>query len=717
MKKGNANPDLTKLERNITGSLRMLFMTNRIGHYWRSSSATISKPIPSDPVPPVFETSSDVSLDVGVEVTPVNVTATYATYRVRVSLQAQGGTVSDVDLGVEGDGLSDSTHYSLITPSDGVVTWETKESSKIYGSGDVTVSGTVKVTYSVSHATPTSVSAEDYPATSGGSRTVTKDYSETIHLGTRIDPDKVTFKVIPSKSEVPPDSDVKFTVEIINKNKKYIDSDYTLDVVYPFENDVETITFSNSVFVNGDSSWVATAGTVHYASTGTFHYSGVLKFDGFSKRVEGDIVVSRYANESDPSPLSGSLRILNVTPPEPKYPKEGDTVKFEVVVENTYSVEKNITVALSFDTGWFSSLSSFIGSYSTKTFIFYWRPQESRLYKWFVGIWENMTIENYTNGTILVDPPGGIEVTGWLNPNVSTTVTVGTKAHFDVYVKSLVDKFTYDFPVIVEYSYVDPAGKAHEPITVIHSYVSQLAPKEEKNVTWFDFRFDNPGKYMFTLYVNGTPVDDKTITVKPEGNVVAWMECKKSLVAIGSLDQCIVYFNLTHPTTMKIRLEEIDFGGKKVWPNEPSGVSVDISTVTLSPSNMMDHMTITIGINSSLANYYFGKPIYRTYLDRFAGYSYVVTAKFQGLSYQVSDIIQIMYSDPRTGSDKTIDDISLVGNIAGIVDVAVEGTNPIGWIILGASNIPNVAKFISDIQWLFGDRYPQENDNNMIIGG
>jgi len=207
------------------------------------------------------------------------------------------------------------------------------------------------------------------------------------------------------------------------------------------------------------------------------------------------------------------------------------------------------------------------------------------------------------------------------------------------------------------------------------------------------------------------------VEVKPVGDVIARMSCNPVVVALGGSTTCAVHLELKNPGTVTLNLNEVDFGGKKMWPDEPSDVSVDIPNVTLSPSNIMDHMTITIGINSSLANYYFGKPIYVTYLDRFAGYPYVVTAKFQGLSYQVSDVIQIMDPGPITGSDKTIDWISLLGNVAGIVDVAVEGTNPFGWIILGASNLPNVAKFISDIQWLFGDRYPQENDNNMIIGG
>ncbi|GEM_PF-3526626 len=240
-------------------------------------------------------------------------------------------------------------------------------------------------------------------------------------------------------------------------------------------------------------------------------------------------------------------------------------MSFNVVVENDYSSGQNFTLVLSFDKDWSSSLNATIGPNSVKTFVLHWRALSTDTYSWFIGLWQSNDLKSWKNGTISVKP-STIEVTGWLKSNVSTTVTLGTKAHFDVYVKSLIDKFTYDFPVIIEYSYVDPAGKAHGPVTVVHSYVPQLAPKEEKNVTWFDFKFDTPGKYMFTLYVNGTPVDDKTITVNPKGDVVAWMECNPELVdeTVDSIS-CNIYVKNNDSSTITLWVTDVYFAGGKIY--------------------------------------------------------------------------------------------------------------------------------------------------------
>jgi len=303
-----------------------------------------------------------------------------------------------------------------------------------------------------------------------------------------------------------------------------------------------------------------------------------------------------------PSPSKGSLRIVNVTP-NPTSPKEGDTVSFNVVVENDYSSGQNFTLVLSFDKDWGSSLNATIGPNSVKTFVLHWRALSADIYSWFIGLWQSNELKSWKNGTISVKP-SMIEVTGWLKSNVSTTVTLSTKAHFDVYVKSLIDKFTYDFPVIIEYSYVDPAGKAHGPVTVVHSFVSQLAPKEEKNVTWFDFRFDNPGKYMFTLYVNGTPVDDKTITVKPEGNVVAWMECD-SPVQVKSSTTCVVHLKNYGPQPIEVSLEEIRFAGVTIWNGvDDESVKIPVNatrTAIIRPNFTNNDIRFVITLNNGLA--------------------------------------------------------------------------------------------------------------------
>lgn len=53
---------------------------------------------------------------------------------------------------------------------------------------------------------------------------------------------------------------------------------------------------------------------------------------------------------------------------------------------------------------------------------------------------------------------------------------------------------------------------------------------------------------------------------------------------------------------------------------------------------------MTIMVNDELANYYFGKPVYKTYIDKFAGRSYLIRVEFRGLDYSVSDVVTLVPS-------------------------------------------------------------------------
>ena len=86
-----------------------------------------------------------------------------------------------------------------------------------------------------------------------------------------------------------------------------------------------------------------------------------------------------------------------------------------------------------------------------------------------------------------------------------------------------------------------------------------------------------------------------------------------------------------------------------MWPNGPSSVTVSRQTVTLSPTNMQDDLTITITINDALADYYFEEepwdPIDRyvfheIYKSRFAGYSYLAKAEFSS-GITVNDVFSV----------------------------------------------------------------------------
>ena len=337
----------------------------------------------------------------------------------------------------------------------------------------------------------------------------------------------------------------------------------------------------------------------------------------------GSVVVSKYStfdfgvsSASDSGEVivigpSGAMWIEDVHTKPNSTIKAGDTVSFNVLVNNSYSSSKNVELDLFIDSEKVDSVSGSIKASSEKSFTLHWRALSAGLHSWIIGLWQNNTLKSWKNGTIQVGP-SSIEVTGWFESNISSTVTTGTKAHFDVYVKSLVDKFTYNFPVIVEYSYMDPAGKVHEPVTVIHSYVYQLAPDEEKNVTWFDFGLDNPGKYMFTLFVNGTPADDKTITVKPEGNVVAWMSCDDSVKLTTSFN-CHVYVNNQNDPIVHAELKTIEFSGVPVWDGtnwDAVRISGDNGANITIPPNETKEIEFTVQVNGDLAKRIYGDGYY-----------------------------------------------------------------------------------------------------------
>ncbi|AFL94528.1 hypothetical protein CL1_0317 [Thermococcus cleftensis] len=195
------------------------------------------------------------------------------------------------------------------------------------------------------------------------------------------------------------------------------------------------------------------------------------------------------------------------------------------------------------------------------------------------------------------------------------------------------------------------------------------------------------------------------------------MECKPTVIPWDGSTTCTAHFDLKSTDTVTLNLEEVDFGGKKVWPNGPKSVTVNKQTVTLTPTNMQEDLTITIDIDDSLANYYFGKPIYKTYIDEFAGHSYLIEAKFSELNYPVSDVITVIpYNGDET--DNAINHGLTLIEIGGFVRTAIS-SDPVGILItLGVYGVTHE----NDIQWILeeiigNEHFPQEQDNNNVVGG
>ncbi|ASJ12108.1 hypothetical protein [Thermococcus thioreducens] len=227
---------------------------------------------------------------------------------------------------------------------------------------------------------------------------------------------------------------------------------------------------------------------------------------------------------------------------------------------------------------------------------------------------------------------------------------------------------------------------------------------------WTDF--NNIGQAT-TLYlkVGGKPLASAKINIKQNGPVNASMECKPAIVPLDGSTTCTVYFELKSADTVTLNLEEVDFGGKKVWPNGPSSVTVNKQTVILTPTNMQEDLTITLDINKEFVNYYLDYPLLN-YGYKMTKYSYLIVAKISD-GLRVSDVVQL--SDPvnvQTFEDKARKAYGIAKTIKSAYDDAKSG-------IIGILETVTV-KGGKELAWILHYHTlleDQETPNNNIIGG
>ncbi|WP_157895763.1 hypothetical protein [Thermococcus celer] len=216
--------------------------------------------------------------------------------------------------------------------------------------------------------------------------------------------------------------------------------------------------------------------------------------------------------------------------------------------------------------------------------------------------------------------------------------------------------------------------------------------------------------------------------VKPVGNIIASMVCDPAIVPLDSSTVCTVHLGLRSANTVTLNLKEVDFGGKKVWPDGPSSVRVNRQTVTLTPTNMQEDLTIIITINDELANYYFEKkPLgWGSYSDRLVGYSYLIKAVFSG-GVASSDIVEIRDRSPSLG--EKVETLTKGGSIAQyVLEKVAKHAGQLETVASGSLGKATVvvSKFFGVLGWLLTARdvinwlrapTPSDGDNNNVIGG
>ncbi len=754
LKNGNSNEDLWDLVRQYKRELDSILAVKLVSTTFipapRPGPSPMPIPLSLDSFSPASYTPGDeprlVITDVKVIKTDADFIKGLVKYRVRVDYYVYGGAVM-IDRVKFNDGSESKVLSMDAIVYTGPGSVESPEFIAPVGNAlQASVSGIVKIRYrsvtSPGGDTPNSKPGDPVETTSVQAYTpadystptapvlVMEGYHGTIDLVSAVDPGKVDLKIQAIKMS---EEKVKYVARISNSNSVPIRGTLTFYfTILDGDHLPRQVVNYTRVVIMPNSQISVDLSTVEYPGSGTYGFTGILDFGGFEKEYSGEVTVLAPVG-------GGELKISKVeVGPVPIF--ETDSVEFNVTVVNSYRSAKDISLKLIVDGKYGSELAYWVNGTvepnSMKTFTLYWDGLEGS-YTYRIELYSYGGYVDSRVGEFIVLPYSArdeLKVLGRLELSPSTayigkTEKVAVKIKlWDTRSKSVDIWEGHDVKIVDErgvvwwpykgrafeeprdvqtgegYMYTDGMLRLHYGF---NATLSTLLPVVNHNVTFY-------------LEVDGHKVAASKLTVIDDNPVRAVMKCDPAVVSLGGSARCKVSFNLRSPDMVTLHLMEIDFGGKKVWPNGPGSVWVEAQRVTLSPTNMQENLTVTITINDTLANYYFGKPIYRTYIDKFAGYSYLIEAKFSELNYPVSDVITVVYKDTRDTLEKSIDYGSTIGEIISTVQLVFEGSNPVGWFAFALTSLPKLGKASSEIQWIFEwgvDGFPQENDNNAVVGG
>ncbi|ASJ08901.1 hypothetical protein A3L11_06545 [Thermococcus siculi] len=650
-----------------------------------------------------------------IHVEPINITSDYVTYRVVVYVKNNMDDSTPVEVLVEGTKLSD--YQSIFIYPKSTITVTSVPSGKVYGDKWVTVSGTIKVTYTLQKDTqePNNVGP------TSEKREIIKSYSKTIHLED-IDPNKIYLDIKPQDANhdgiIETGEDVTFKIIVRNDNKANIGGTCTLNVEYPISSsDRETKDYITSINVPaGQVVEKEFEERTSYHWEGTFHYEGHCVFGQYFKNMTGSLTVVEDG-------ISGGMDIK--VRHDPESPQEDQVVKFVVDVSNNYASSKEVEVRLLIDNTLIDSVKGKVDPQKERTFVLEWSAVAGD-HDWRIEVWEDGKLEASRSEGITVSgaPSNPLFNVEWeVYPQI---LYGGGTVFFKIYAWNFMEN-----PLNVSFTSADTIHfkvitNEETVIKEFNSYVPEGGVKY--NVANFTYTFYGVGNYTFILTADwGSETHTRTarVEVKPTGNILASMDCNPTTVPLDSSTTCTIHLGLKNADTVTLNLEEVDFGGRKVWPTGPSSVRVNKQTMTLTPTTMQGDLTITININDELADYYFGHWGYTHKL--LETHSYRIEAYLEGLSYPVSDVITITGKEEDWKDKATSLGADFVGG--SIVAVAA-GSNPISLTFVatfigGVATTEYVVKPLGTFLWdLWGEYYwgihepgEEENDNNSIIGG
>ena len=375
-----------------------------------------------------------------VDVEAVEVTSGYATYRVVVHLHAEDNAVSNVNVEFQGTELSDSKSVGFLYPDD-ILVMESAVSGKVYGSGQVAVSGTVKITY-----TPSSGPTPNNIELASEEREIMASYSKTITLEDGVGPSKVYVSVLTQDENgdgvITAGEDVAFKVVVKNENSNAnVAGSCRIDVRYPISSsDTSTRSFSVSVNAPAGVSATETFGSVQYAWSGTFTYTGECSFGQYTKSFSGSVTVEE-GDSTDPI----VVKMIDVVPISwPSTARLGGSVEFSVDLKNTYPVDKSVKVKLEVDGVVVDVVETTVAAGSSSGVILIWNVPDD-----FPGGEYTVKIEAWSRNIGSDDPwnpedsgTDSIEVKGVeiVNINCPQRAGLGETIECKIYLKNTLDE-------------------------------------------------------------------------------------------------------------------------------------------------------------------------------------------------------------------------------------------------------------------------------------
>ncbi|MBP1911508.1 hypothetical protein J2747_000767 [Thermococcus stetteri] len=152
---------------------------------------------------------------------------------------------------------------------------------------------------------------------------------------------------------------------------------------------------------------------------------------------------------------------------------------------------------------------------------------------------------------------------------------------------------------------------------------------------------------------------------------------------------------------MNLKLEGVYPNGKLVWSQNISSEAVRVINpqVSLGPTNVERSITIVIALDKELADSYFGKPVFDSYLNKLAGRVFTITATIDGMGEPVTGT----FSVKKLGYWNLFKETLLYLFILGIGVVFAFGPtwgHPLGAGIFSFGLVVYLAKMASELQWI-----------------